>query len=131
MKMTEKEFMQRVAEELESCPVDPVARVIARIAKEAGLEFAPEPVELPERVVLATTGLSAIVDAPGGGYVAHFPASELGKAYARTSTDRYNAYPGLRRALERLVASAWGDNSIGQYSRALAEAEAELAKGPK
>ena len=102
------------------------------------LEFAPEPVALPASLIFyhgeITPGSLGEENAHLGTW-SYPPEQHRAKTLA-AAADRYNAYPGLRKAAEALHAEMvrlWPDPST--YGRTLIDrlraVEAELAKGPK
>ena len=129
MKMTEKEFREALAKHpgfvVEGSRAD---RAVA-VAIEAGLEFAPEPVELPERIGFARDGTDVFFTEANGCRFTSF-STEFRMLVAAVVVDRYNAYPGLRRAAEKLLEAV--DRCLPDRSLvAAASLQAELAKGPK
>lgn len=137
MRMTEKEFEARLNDLLMSgAPAETIVSISKQVAREAGLEFAPEPVEPPERLeVRMTVG--------GGPYLApeqfnRFDGLEHLTVSLELARDRYNAYPGLRKAAEAVLnvsapIKSWGWDGEDRRGFILAHQglEAELAKGPK
>lgn len=134
-KMTEREARERLSEAAGFAPKGEYAERVLAWAREAGLEFAPEPVKLPERLVYRAEVMNNHMGGvtPEGGFFGN-PAQR--EATDRLAVDRYNAYPGLRAAAEALHAEMvklWPNPSTyGLHLIACLRAvEAELAKGPK
>lgn len=142
-KMTEREFKNWLSNLFETSD-GTYQDDAAQVAREAGLEFAPEPVKLPERLEIRrvartvpmreVTSLSAIlILAPAEGCVV---SEEQRDAFYKAAVARYAAYPGLREAAERAVAEievllGLTAHRLGMLESASADLSAELAKGPK
>lgn len=140
-KMTEREFRERIAaSDREAAYLDNAVRV----AREAGLEFAPEPVKLPERLRVTPNGaylaygdgdrpFLAIID-EFGSWDRAFADQTIIQATMTEAVARYNAHPGLRAAAEQLL-FAIRDRLHPERQNYLApqtlKLEDELAKGPK
>lgn len=100
-KMTEKEFRRDFAAR---CPGTNLVKPNDRVASAAvgavlagGVEFAPETVELPERVTVSAGGIILVPlnESPG----VRLPTEDEAAAVV----DRYNAYPRLREKAASLV----------------------------
>ncbi len=126
--MTETEYRRAFHLEV-ACNGEDAA---VELAKRAGLEFAPEPVRLPERI-----SYGPAVDC-GGNFNCHLYSEgdfrprtrEEHFAIYAAAKDRYNAYPGLRVAAEGLVKAI--DNGFkGLWEQWHINLKVELAKGPK
>lgn len=129
-KMTERDFRMVLQVAVMTGFDDAVKR-----AREAGLEFAPEP-KLPERL---TPELSC--GKPNWCWLNEAGERVLDLSLSLTSSEktrekeivtaafeRANAYPGLRAAAENLVEHL---RSKDLYGLPITKLEAELAKGPK
>jgi hypothetical protein len=131
-KMTEKEARQATADAWLNSGGTICEPLWQAIKAALGLEFAPEPVKLPERLAIRPD-LAVSKSCPAIAPPEIFFENEAQRdaAYA-AAVDRYNAYPGLRAAAEglcrRLRECYSGQcNTQGHLGRV----EAELAKGPK
>lgn len=142
-RMTEKQFRETLIRSgmTAASEYTPLLDRVVLVVREAGLEFAPEPVRLPEKIFSSSDvpGLregTVCSTAPGVEYVVWKvlngePGGEspgLRRAISAAAVARYNAYPGLREAaisVVRLVASLVEDTD--EFSALVAE----LAKGPK
>jgi len=129
--MTEKEFLDGVrAEIVAGKPMDTAAR---NMAIRAGVEFAPEPVRLPDRleaIVLGKANHQVYLGTERG----IMPSDRV--AVYEAAAARYNAYPGLREAAEaavRVIEHLWPiREQLGASLLGVVEGiKAELAKGPK
>lgn len=132
MKMTEKEFLGRIAEAMKDrgYAFTPMARAATQQAiAEAGLEFAPEPVGLPERLGVDHRGFIQPQDRLHAGMFG-WVDEEQRVAGNQAAADRYNAYPGLRRAANSLLV-ALGESRGRKVEDSAASLGLELAKGPK
>lgn len=128
-KMTEKEFRERIRFRVER-NLDGV-EVAVQAAREAGLEFAPEPVKLPEILLWQHGNWWVQVDGKPSKFLGDLSERD---ATLRTAADRYNAYPGLQRKAQALVDAV--RDSLAPARQVYVEEEAaaledELAKGPK
>jgi hypothetical protein len=141
-KMTEKEFLRRVREPYETrrLPVPPDPGTIAlEVAREAGLEFAPEPSPLPSEL-LAGDG-NYVTWRHGAGFWTAWSAAERVAAHlcdpkeiSLAAVARYNAYPRLRGRASLLVEAVrdrLGEVTQGYLETEAAYLESVLAKGPK
>ncbi len=148
--MTEKEFEKAVVEEVRKIDGGrpwSVTEIAKAVARKAGLEFALEPVKLPELIALSAPDKhdpflpnhGTILN--GGVRIAIIPIGWSEAASVREcrvilggAVTRYNAYPGLRAAAQRLHA-VLGTMIVAGQTNELLDAwralEAELAKGPK
>lgn len=138
--MTEKQFGERLAGLLAARKWgEGLLKCAKRIVLEAGLEFAPEPVRLPERIdlyfvrsdtpfgdITALYTLALLI--PEGAEI--ITSIEQRDAMYAAARARYNAYPGLREKAERLCRRVTESNSLFATDD-FAALEAELAKGPK
>lgn len=131
-KMTEKEFESAVAARVGE-QVDArfdISRIAREVAKEAGLEFAPEPVATLDSLEVSDLGGEhAYLGIPRG-----FPSKEVKLATLTAAAARYNAYPGLREKAESLCSLIRSNFAPGSQRYVEAEIhalEVELAKGPK
>jgi hypothetical protein len=98
------------------------------MAREAGLEFAPEPEPLADRLVLNGLGEPSVPLCCSG------EVRGLTKAEARAARDRYNAYPVLRAALAELTRQARGLRrgvEFPPFAEAIEVAEVILARALK
>lgn len=137
--MTEKEFLEILrypyGKTAPPMSADFVAHAVVAV-KEAGLEFAPEPVKLPERLSIDHRGYIQREDAEP---FQPWENEEQREAGHRAARDCYNAYPGLRARAEEAVAATqkllempiFTRHAIGTLDAATEALEAELAKGPK
>lgn len=135
--MTEREFMERFAKIYGAEYTGSNLReLVAAVAREAGLEFAPEPSKLPERIANVRDQTSE-----GNGL---WPAESFHASYPREfwnllydeAVARYNAYPSLWRAAEVLAAAlaardhpgiTWHENIRHAYD----DLRAALVESPK
>lgn len=144
-KMTEKEFRARMSffslnRESTTLEDDAVA-----VAREAGLEFAPEPVKLPERLEINSSGGRSRAQVVGPGKAWCFELIEVSpdlaaaqggmqeqrKAVFFAAVDRYNAYPGLYAAAEGLLDDYRGRVTRRDRYLAVVALEDAMAKGSK
>jgi hypothetical protein len=120
--MTEKEFRTLLRMNA-VCGTD----AALRIAKEAGLEFAPEPVRLTERLFVSVANPPTLMLAMTE---ENWPTEMHRRLSYGQAAARHNAYPGLREATEELVEAI--DNGRGELHEVwLKKLRDELAKGPK
>lgn len=145
-KMTEKEFRNELRRLYEIAAPE---EVVVVMIKRAGLEFAPEPVRLPECLVVNFSGgrrraksssseawCFELVEVSRDVAATQGRMQEEREAVFDAAVDRYNAYPGLRAAAEALhgeMVKLWPDpDTYGLCLKAcLRQLGAELAKGPK
>lgn len=136
--MTEKEFRERMLAKW-NLPgrVNDVATDAVEVAREAGLEFAPEPLPLPERIANVRDQTSE-----GNGL---WPAESFHASYSQEFWNRlydevvarYNAYSDMRTSTEKALRLMRRHMSLvfpfrpQEVSAALDDLETELAKGPK
>lgn len=138
--MTKKAFEAAVMEEMAG--VDgklrwSVTEVAKAVAIRAGLEFAPEPVSLPKTVTVMQFHGGAVELCPGDR--TWMAGREEKLALYREAKARYDAYPGLREAAERLTAlispqvqiKGVTGADVDSMREALADLRDALAKGPK
>lgn len=137
-KMTEKEFIDEVGRRVNAqgyVLTIPIQVSIRDTAREAGLEFAPEPVKLPEILLWRHLNWWVQVDGKASSRLfADLHASERDEIF-RTAAERYNAYPGLFKAANLLAGrvgyflqSSIVDSDVRCACEALNEV---LAGGPK
>lgn len=111
-------------------------------ARQAGLEFAPEPAKLPEQLLAGRCPVGQQLGMVLGTFIGIDAFDRLkfvcphGDAYelAQVIAARYNAYPALRAAAERVIQE--GDNGADRnqyepFTQALGHLERTLLAGPK
>jgi hypothetical protein len=137
-KMTEEQFRVKLLEKLVNrSPTESAAHLAAEVAREAGLEFAPEPMKLPGKTAfrLPESGNAPVPRLLGevDGRWRYLDVAE-GTALCR----RADAYPGLRETAERFgrdvqlhLSVPITANRLHALEAQLGEFLAELAKGPK
>jgi hypothetical protein len=140
-KMTEKEFVEKVTYPYGRGAIGVSPEVVQHVvvcAREAGLEFAPEPVPVPESLIYVGGELvpGSLDAAAGTGSIGcwAFPPEIHRAAALRLAATRYRAYPGLRAAAQDLLYRIHQNLAplTQQYLRdEVSELAAELAKGPK
>lgn len=129
-KMTEKEFRNELRRLYEIAAPE---EVVVAMIKRAGLEFAPEPLPIPEELIFYNGELvpGSVVGRAGVLGTWAFPPEAHRAAALQLAAKRYRAYPGLRAAAERVLQEVRHCATQRDYAAAAAELEAELAKGPK
>ena len=137
-KMTEREFREKITRLTNSREETTSADDAVEVAREAGFEFAPEPVKLPERLEVYKDGRVGWVE-DGVSWTAWEPVEQNSAPVdpakiSEVALLRYNAYPGLREAAQQLLRVLGTMIVAGQTSDlmdAWRAVQAELAKGPK